>query len=282
MDVTGQWPSAPTNYPGLHPLENQLGLPKAQVIQEYIDVLAKALSKAPTGRMQLHSSKGYPRFYYYKDDTSPGQYLSANEMLFISSICQRDYNLKALDYLKKALADIGKGKSVELMSGLDAIYNSFRRGKKELIIPLVKPIDKFIEEWYEHNQSHQNGFEFATNITTNRGEQVRSKSEKIIADKLYEMEIPYVYEPALDLGGYRKSPDFFVMNKRTRQTFIWEHLGLADRQDYNDNNINKIALYECYGIYSGQSLILSFESMENPLDTHTIEEKIRSFLLWLG
>ena len=58
-------------------------------------------------------------------------------------------------------------------------------------------------------------------IITEKGEAVRSKSEKIIADKLYMKEIPYVYEQPLYLKGYGYVvPDFKILNVRTKKRIL--------------------------------------------------------------
>ena len=46
--------------------------------------------------------------------------------------------------------------------------------------------------------------------TTLRGEKVRSKSERYIADWLYRHNIDYVYEPIITLKDFEFKPDFFI------------------------------------------------------------------------
>ena len=70
-------------------------------------------------------------------------------------------------------------------------------------------------------------------ILTEKGESVKSKSEKIIADKLNMMNIPYCYEVPLYLKGYGYvKPDFKVLNVATRKEYYWEHYGMMDNKDY--------------------------------------------------
>lgn len=81
-------------------------------------------------------------------------------------------------------------------------------------------------------------------IITEKGEAVRSKSEKIIADKLYMKEIPYVYEQPLYLKGYGYVvPDFKILNVRTKKEYYLEHFGMMDDYEYAKNAIKKI---ECF------------------------------------
>ena len=51
---------------------------------------------------------------------------------------------------------------------------------------------------------------------TKKGEYVRSKSEKILADMFYDLNIPYEYECQLILrNGYEYYPDFTFISPYT-------------------------------------------------------------------
>ncbi|MYD97497.1 MAG: AAA family ATPase [Gammaproteobacteria bacterium] len=68
---------------------------------------------------------------------------------------------------------------------------------------------------------------------TERGELVRSKSELVIADKLYARGIDYAYEQPLTLSsGRTKYPDFTIVDDALGVTFYWEHLGMLDDPGY--------------------------------------------------
>jgi len=66
-------------------------------------------------------------------------------------------------------------------------------------------------------------------------EKVRSKSEVIIADRLFINAIPYEYERGLIVKIPKTAecpetemvwnPDFRVLNVRTGKEYIWEHFG---------------------------------------------------------
>ncbi len=274
-NTTNVWPNKPSeNLAISYSTEEKLSL-----IHNYITYTEKALLNAPSGRIQLHSSKGYPRFYYYENENNVGKYVSANDLFLISSICQRDYNNKVLLLLYKMQSAILRGDNVNIPFELDKIYQSFKPGKRELITPLVSPIDDYVNQWYQKYSSSQNKYPMDISFETNRGELVRSKSEKIIADKLFSLNIPYSYEPCISLNGDLKYPDFLVLNKRTRQTFLWEHFGLTNSVKYNEKNLAKLSAYESSGYYLGKSLIATFESKDFPLDLKIVDKKIEAFLL---
>ena len=68
---------------------------------------------------------------------------------------------------------------------------------------------------------------------TERGDLVRSKSELVIADKLYTRGIDYVFEQPLVLpNGRVRYPDFTISDDLTGITYYWEHLGLLADSSY--------------------------------------------------
>lgn len=117
-------------------------------------------------------------------------------------------------------------------------------------------------------------------IVTARGEKVRSKSEALIADRLLKAGIPYHYEAELDLkddGVYY--PDFLVLNKRTRQVFIWEHFGRLGDSDYAYKSLRKIRIYKKHGYELGKNFLMTFESPEHVFDTTEADRLIDEYLL---
>ena len=87
-------------------------------------------------------------------------------------------------------------------------------------------------------------------IVTDRGERVRSKSEKILADYFYRQGIPYKYECPLYLKGFRQVyPDFTFLSRRTGKEIYWEHHGRLDDPLYAQNMVKKLQAYEKNGIF---------------------------------
>jgi len=113
-------------------------------------------------------------------------------------------------------------------------------------------------------------------IYSDRGERVRSKSEKMIADKLFQLGIPYKYEAPLILEPIgRVYPDFTILNKASRKEIYWEHLGMMDNPEYAEKAVRKINTYESNGKLLGRDVILTFETMRYPLDMRRVEEMLR-------
>ena len=140
--------------------------------------------------------------------------------------------------------------------------------------------ESFIVRWYEEHQGGQNTYPIEGNIFTARGEHVRSKSEKILADLFEKYDIPYVYEPMLKLkNGHVVSPDFALLNIRQRKTIYWEHLGLIDQEEYAVKNLLKLQSYEDSGIVLGENLFISMESTKQGMNTKIVEMYIKNMFL---
>lgn len=70
---------------------------------------------------------------------------------------------------------------------------------------------------------------------TLRGEDVRSKSELIIANMLHSNDIDYEYEPVLEINGETRRPDFVIYDDDSGETYYWEHLGMCTNKGYRND-----------------------------------------------
>lgn len=70
-------------------------------------------------------------------------------------------------------------------------------------------------EWYKEEYLGKEFKEGMPVILTEKGERVRSKSEKILADYFYRKNILYKYEKTLYLKGYGTVyPDFTFLSRK--------------------------------------------------------------------
>ena len=107
---------------------------------------------------------------------------------------------------------------------------------------------------------------------------MRSKSEVMISNILDEYNIPYLYEKPLRLGEYKVvSPDFTLLDMRTRNEVYLEHLGMMDDMEYLHKNMKKIKAYEDNGYYLGKQLLLTYETSNCPLNLRVVRGMIESY-----
>ena len=104
-------------------------------------------------------------------------------------------------------------------------------------------------------------------IVTDSGHRVRSKSEKIIADKYFHPGIPYRYEYPVflkDLGFVYT--DFTLLDIRERLLVRHEHFGMMQDRDYCRKAMVRIEAYEKDGYVSGRDILYTFEGDDHTLD----------------
>ena len=142
---------------------------------------------------------------------------------------------------------------------------------------VVLPDEEYIKQWLAVDYIGKSFAEDAPEIITERGERVRSKSEKIIADKLYALGVPYRYECPLILeGNVRVYPDFTILKMPEREEVYLEHFGMMDDNDYVNGMLYKLKTYEKNGIYLGVHLFMTYETSREPLNTRTLDRLIRT------
>ncbi|MCP8971242.1 RecQ family ATP-dependent DNA helicase [Ectobacillus ponti] len=104
---------------------------------------------------------------------------------------------------------------------------------------------------------------------TCKGDLVRSKSEVIIANLLYQHDIEYEYEKKLYYGHHQcLIPDFTLYVNG--QEFYWEHLGMIGFNEYDARWLEKKSIYELY--FPNQLLI----TYENATLTTLVKDRINS------
>ena len=110
--------------------------------------------------------------------------------------------------------------------------------------------------------------------TTSRGLKVRSKSEVLIAEKLYEHHVQFRYEQVLRLGEIRLVPDFTVLADDGRIIY-WEHCGMTGSEEYMKRHKWKTELYEKADIVPWKNLIITYDDEYGNISMNIVESEIK-------
>ena len=155
------------------------------------------------------------------------------------------------------------------------MYGELPPARKNLVESFLMSDKQYIEDWEKITYEGKDFEEGSQEIYTERGERVRSKSEKIIADKLFLQNISYHYERPIYLKGFGMVyPDFCCLDIRRRKEIIWEHFGMMGDVEYSRKALRKINQYTQNGYYQGDNIIYTFESLENPMKTKAVDKLI--------
>lgn len=239
----------------------------------------KRYKNLPEKVAKVHRSGGQDQFYLRTIGSDKYDYVKKSDYKDLTKYLQKEYELKANKKLKQLKGKLEKFIQSFNINELNEIYEGMPLAKRELVTPIYKNDDEYIAEWLTNNPGNQNSFPEDGIYKTNRGELVRSKSEKIIADALDKYGIPYQYEPALELGNSTMYPDFVVLNVRRRKTYYWEHLGMVSDPTYAVKNYKKELIYERNGFIRGKNLLMTLESTDMKLEVKIVEQMIKEFLL---
>ena len=255
-----------------------------------IELLRKAIKIAerdkdaavfPEGRLRISNAGGHQRYFYVNNEENSGEcYISKKNTELVKTLAQKEYNK---DFLKTARAELQKlQKSVASLTKLDAasVYENANDSRKKFIKPYILPNDLYAKEWLEKPFKSNTYLPENKKYDTRKGDKVRSKSEAIIADTLFELGIPYRYECALVLkGNVVKYPDFTMLKISTREEHYLEHFGLLDDEEYREQFFEKLEEYRKNGIYPGKNLLFTYETETHPLDITGIRKMLKELML---
>lgn len=234
------------------------------------------------GSLWIDTNKGNTQYYLHSEEYLTGRrrkYISKSDKDFIRNLARKSYLTQAVNILEEQyfqLTDLYKKYDENALVKLTAALHPERR---KLIDPIVLPEEEYVEKWLQMPYEGKPFEKGQAVLLSEREERVRSKSEKIIADKLLKEGIPYRYECPLNLGSKAIYPDFTVLNKRTRQEFYLEHFGMMDDLQYCNGALSRIELYEKNGLFLGEHLLATFETRKMPLDTRMLDLLIKHYLL---
>ena len=241
----------------------------------------KRSRRGPAGALRICCHSGHAYYYHRKDPKDwNGIYIREKDIDLAKRLAQKDYDQKVLRAAENELKAIENYLASDPPVKAEQIFEKMHPERQKLIDPIEKPDQQLIQEW-ESVVFEKKGFrEGDPEFYTVKGERVRSKSELIIADMLSREKIPYRYEAPLLLKGLGKVyPDFTILNVRLRKEILWEHLGMMDDSNYAENAIQKIAFYEQNGFFSGENLVLTFETRKNPISQKSIQTMIQRYFL---
>lgn len=207
---------------------------------------------------------------------SNGHYLKKKDIKMAKEIAQRDYDVKLLKQAKVRLQAIEMFLKKYKETDIKEIFQKMHPSRRELIDEIIISDEEYMKRWSEVVYTGKGFQDSESVIVTEKGERVRSKSEKIIADKLNLLGIPYRYEYPLFLDGNIKIyPDFTILKMPERKEVYLEHFGRMDDINYIDATILKLNTYEKNGIFLGVQLFFTYETGKKPLNIRNLDKMLR-------
>ena len=247
-----------------------------QKLQKQLEV---RLADTPTETLHILQKSDKNIQYYVYDKNRKRKYLSSKEKQTAHVLAQKSYDQKVLAMIEARMR-YGKRLLEEYENSISGIFQHLSFPRKTLVTPIIPTDEQFVEDWYRRHPGMENPYPFHHTFFSERGETVRSKSEKILADLFLRKQLPYIYEPKIILrNGQVIYPDFLLLNVPQRKTFVYEHFGMMDNPQYAQKAIEKITMYSENGYWYGDTFLFSLETTETPLNTKNIEELLHKFII---
>ena len=253
-------------------------------LEEALKAKQFAVKKNPSGLVRI-VRRGKSLLFYKRSSPSDAQgtYMPRSQEKLARVLIQNDYDQKTIPAIEAEIIELKGFLKAYKEKSSDIVYKKLASTRQEVVTPLTLDDEQYAAAWLKVEYRHKKFTEDAPQLFTDNNEQVRSKSEVIIANALKAAGVPYRYEFPLELkaedGRHIKlHPDFCCLNLRARQEFYWEHFGMMDNTDYVEQTVGKLSLYAHNGFYIGKNLIITTETSKQPLSTKLVEKIIKEFL----
>lgn len=251
------------------------------------------LCHAPEGCLKWQNRR--KKTYYYqqymeKEDKNGSsrkwnrKYISNGNVSIAKDLAKKHYYIALKSVIQKRLMALRKFIRNYPVAEIETIYDEMCDERKVLIEPIEITAKERVKQWneevYEKNTSYPENLRYQTE----QGDIVRSKSEVIIANILYQhrKKILYKYERPLRVivDGKEKTiyPDFSIINLRTGKVIYWEHAGRMSDSYYANEFVKKINTYIANDLLPGQDVLVTFETQENPLDIRVVKQLVKGVI----
>jgi len=249
---------------------------KKEILDE-LSIIDRELSKAPKGYLIISVYRSKPYYYMKLENTSTQKrYLSKKkDYKLIKALAQKRHNLFIMKRLSNELKAINAYLSVR-DKWINSIDNTQYESRhiSNLLLCTEDYNSNFVTEWlnepYEKNPYHPEKLR----IPTNSSVLVRSKSEALIFNRLFESGLPFIYEKPLNICGQVIYPDFTIINPSTGKIYIYEHFGMLDDEGYFDKFIRKLAFYKNNSYIVGNNFFMTYETSTIPFDVREVNRII--------
>ena len=261
-------------------------------LEKMLITINKFKERAPEGSLK-YQKKGREIFFYqqYKNEESnkwENRYIKREELALAKDLAQKQYYTKLEPILKKGIRALRNFRKANYQEEAENTYSELSPIRKTLVSPLLLSKEELIHKWkteeYESNPFYPENLRYETE----QGELVRSKSEVIIANILYnhKEDILYKYERPLVLlkEGNEKTiyPDFTVVNRHNGRIIYWEHAGRMDDSYYANEFVKKMNTYVANGYLPGKDVLVTYETMASPLDVSIVKRMVTEFCIFNG
>ncbi len=249
-----------------------------QILNYYdnlIDLYSNIIRNSPDGRLMHQKNHDHDQFLLLSSENGVRKRVCiTKDEEMKRNLAQKEFAEKALkiikanaDALREAADKMVPFDPGEIINNMAKAYAMlpedyfFGRDKLSFAACVDEDLTAKIrrhEEWWKKPYKEYWGYPQYKTKTTSRGQKVRSISELLIAEKLYEYSIPFHYEEEFEKDGKTFAPDFTFEGKGY-ECFYLDYFGMMENNQYAKRNILKLDDYYNAGLIPGDNLIIVFD-----------------------
>ena len=281
------------------------------VMQDYVDTQIEELKiqreRLPKGSVQLrvNGESCYFRHSVYANKRQNDRYISSDEAAKLEGLiqkrCEIEESVKCLkliqsmspkrfvDKCKAALEDLILFQA-DMDEKMQKTLANYSDEEKQIYIeargtnlPELQGGDKIrlhgVGEILIEISKKQMSREAGKIETSEKGLNVRSKSEGFIFEQLKANGIEFYFEQGIVILGQIIYPDFLIRHPVSGDFLIWEHCGLMSNKTYHDKWEAKLSAYAMQDIRPCSNLILTYEDENVGFSIKHIQDVINFYLL---
>ena len=237
-----------------------------------LESLEKKLVSYPEGKINIRPNKSGYSYFLHKDKTY--KYLNRKDTELIKQYIQKDLISNAIKTAKIEKSFLRKLLNKYPVYVIDDQYERLPENRMRFATPIFLNNEEYAQYWLSIPFTPKPIGKDCPEFYTQKGEHVRSKSEVIIADRLYAKGIPYKYECPIMIGDELIHPDFTILRLSNRKILYHEHCGKMGDACYVEDFLDRVNKYGRAGIFTGDRLFFTFESSNQPLDISWLDEFI--------
>lgn len=252
------------------------------------------LQKCPSGTLRRQRNRS--RIQYVQVTYLNGKRIPhgiTRDQSLVRRLSRKEFLKSSIELLQNNILEISNALDQSLDLDTDRILADLRARFPELPDDYyydanwfdgIRPVGRNLEErlrshdaWAAAPYEKSNYKPKGRKIRTSRGLMVRTKSEALICELLYEYGIPFRYEQVIHTADGIIVPDFTFETAAGTELY-WEHAGMLTDPRYSLRHHLKMMQYEASGLYPWRDLIVTYD-IDNEIDGQRIGAIIQNFLL---
>lgn len=230
-------------------------------LRKILSEVENFMSDAPKGCLKWQNKNGKTYYYHQfknKENQWEREYIKREDVSLANELALKHYYSVIRPKVKKQLNELEKFVKRYSSDELDDVYDNLCSERKALCTPISTSVETQLRLWqeeeYEPARMHLENLRYETE----QGEMVRSKSELIIENILYQNT---------------------TINIHTGKIKYWEHAGRMDDTHYSCETVKKMNNYVSNGLLPGRDVVWTFETQGYPLDVSVVKKIVKDVLI---